>query len=86
MVNGITTLEQRQVMVQIEELIQSNPDYSGVREELESLQFIPQTDTPDYAIWVQPDLQILVMLRINLGGGYSGYRVASFEELAPVER
>jgi hypothetical protein len=86
MMNDIISLQQRQVMMQIEEMIQSNPDYSGVKEELQSLDFVPQTDTPDYAIWIQPDLQILVMLRINLGGGYSGYRVASFEELAPVER
>lgn len=84
--NGMTSLQQRQVMAQIEEMIQSNPDYTGVKSELESLNFIPQTDRPEYAVWVQPDLQILVFLRINLGGGYSGYRIASFDEVAPIRR
>ncbi len=74
-------MQQRAVIGEIEEMIQSTPDYSDVREALRSLDFVPEQDDADVAIWVQPDLGIFVLLRINLGGGYAGYRVAACDDL-----
>ena len=79
MLEDIETLQQRTVMVRIEEMIQSTPDYAEIREALQSLDFIPEQDEADFAIWVQPDLKIFVLLRMNLGGGYAGYKVAACE-------
>ncbi len=81
MLGEIETLQQRAVMVEIEEMIQSTPDYADIREVLRSLNFIPEQDDADVAIWVHPDLRIFVLLQINLGGGYAGYRVATYEDL-----
>jgi len=81
MLEDIETLQQRTVMTRIEEMIQSTPDYGEVREALQSLDFIPEQDETDFAIWVQPDLRIFVLLRMNLGGGYAGYKVAAYEEM-----
>jgi hypothetical protein len=85
MLGDITALQQRSVMVQIEEIIQSTPEYSDVREALQSLNFIPERDDADVAVWVQPDLQIFVLLMMNLGGGYAGYRVATYDEIQGLE-
>ncbi|MDK2988809.1 MAG: hypothetical protein PWR16_338 [Methanoculleus sp.] len=81
MLGEIETLQQRAVMVEIEELIQSTPDYADIRETLRSLNFIPEQDDADAAIWVHPGLRIFVLLQMNLGGGYTGYRVATYEDL-----
>jgi hypothetical protein len=86
MLGEIETLQQRSVMVQIEELIQSTPDYMDVREALVSLDFIPERDDAQIAVWVQPDLRIFVLLMMNLGGGYAGYRVATYDEMESLER
>ena len=81
MLGEIENLQRRAVMVEIEEIIQSTPDYTDVREALRSLNFIPEQDDADVAIWVQPDLGIFVLLQMNLGGGYAGYRVAAYDGL-----
>lgn len=85
MLGDIETMQQRTVMVKIEEMIQSTPDYAEIREALRSLNFIPEQDDADVAIWVQPDLGIFVLLRLNLGGGYAGYKVAAYEEMECLE-
>lgn len=81
MLEEIETLQQRVVMVEIEEMIQSTPDYADIREALQSLNFIPEQDDADVAIWVHPALRIFVLLQMNLGGGYAGYRVATYDDL-----
>ncbi|WP_250987532.1 hypothetical protein [Methanoculleus oceani] len=81
MLGDIETMQQRAVMVEIEEMIQSTPDYADIREALRSLNFIPEQDDPDVAIWVHPGLRIFVLLQMNLGGGYAGYRVAAYDDL-----
>jgi hypothetical protein len=81
MLEEIETLQQRAVMVEIEELIQSTPDYADIRDALRSLNFIPEQDDADVAIWVHPALRIFVLLQMNLGGGYAGYRVAAYDDL-----
>ncbi len=86
MAGAIDPLQQRAVMMQIEELIQSTPDYSGVQEALRALHFVPATDKPEFAVWLQPDLEIYVLLMMNLGGGYASYRVATFDEMEEFER
>jgi hypothetical protein len=80
MPGAIDAMQQRAVMVEIEEMIQSMPDYGDVREVLRSLDFIPERDNADIAIWVQPDLKIFVLLRMNLGGGYACYKVAAYDD------
>jgi len=81
MLEEIETLQQRAAMVEIEEMIQSTPNYADIRETLRSLNFIPEQDDTDVAIWVHPGLRIFVLLQMNLGGGYAGYRVAAYEDL-----
>ncbi|CCJ35545.1 hypothetical protein BN140_0622 [Methanoculleus bourgensis MS2] len=81
MLGDTQAMQQRAVMVEVEEMIQSTPDYADVREALQSLNFIPERDNADIAIWVQPDLRIFVLLQMNLGGGYAGYKVATYDEL-----
>ncbi|KAF5075879.1 MAG: hypothetical protein PHX88_03970 [Methanoculleus horonobensis] len=81
MLGDIGTLQRQAVMVEIEEIIQSTPDYADVREALRSLNFIPEQDDADVAIWVQPELGIFVLLQMNLGGGYAGYRVVASDDL-----
>lgn len=81
MLGDIGTLQRQAVMVEIEEIIQSTPDYADVREALRSLNFVPEQDDADVAIWVQPDLRIFVLLQMNLGGGYAGYRVTAYDDL-----
>lgn len=81
MLGDIETVQQQTMMVEIEEMIQSTPDYAEIREALQSLHFIPEQDEADVAIWVQPDLRIFVLLRMNLGGGYAGYKVAAYDDL-----
>jgi len=81
MLGEIETLQRQAVMVEIEEIIQSTPDYTDVREALRSRNFIPEQDDADVAIWVQPELRIFVLLQMNLGGGYAGYRVAAYDDL-----
>lgn len=73
-------MQQQVVMGELEEMIQTTPDYAAVREVLRSLDFIPEQDDADVAIWVQPDLGIFVLLRMNLGGGYAGYKVAAYDD------
>jgi hypothetical protein len=80
MLGDTQTMQQQAVMGEIEEMIQSMPDYAEVREALRSLDFIPEQDDADVAIWVQPDLRIFVLLRMNLGGGYAGYKIATYDE------
>lgn len=80
MPDDIETMQRQAVMMEIEEIIQSTPDYTSVREALYSLNFIPEQDDAGAAVWVQPDLGISVVLRMNLGGGYAGYRVAAYED------
>jgi hypothetical protein len=86
MLEEIEILQQRAAMVEIEEMIQSTPNYADIRETLRSLNFIPEQDDADVAIWVHPGLRIFVLLQINLGGGYAGYRVAAYEDLERRER
>ncbi|WP_292410215.1 MULTISPECIES: hypothetical protein [unclassified Methanoculleus] len=81
MLDDIAAAQQRAVMAEIEEMIQSTPDYASVKETLRSLNFVPEQDDADVAIWVQPALRIFVLLRMNLGGGYAGYRVAAYDDL-----
>jgi len=81
MLGDIQAMQQRAVMVEVEEMIQSMPNYADMREALRSLNFIPEQDDADIAIWIQPDLRIFVLLRMNLGGGYAGYKVATYDEL-----
>lgn len=81
MLGDIETLQRRAVMVEVEEIIQSTPSYADVREALRSRNFIPEQDDADVAVWVQPDLGIFVLLQMNLGGGYAGYRVAAYDNL-----
>ena len=85
MLGEIEALQQRALMVQIEEIIQSTPDYSDIRETLQSLEFVPERDDADVAVWVQPNLRIFVLLMMNLGGGYAGYRVATYDEIESLE-
>ncbi|MDD2254421.1 MAG: hypothetical protein PHZ18_09920 [Methanoculleus sp.] len=81
MLGDIETMQQRVAMVEIEEMIQSTPNYADISEALRSLNFIPEQNDADVAIWVQPDLRIFVLLRLNLGGGYAGYKVAAYDDL-----
>lgn len=81
MLGDIETLQRRAVMVEVEEIIQSTPNYADVREALRSRNFIPEQDDADVAVWVQPDLGVFVLLQMNLGGGYAGYRVAAYDDL-----
>ncbi|MCK8519251.1 hypothetical protein [Methanoculleus sp. 7T] len=81
MFGDVEAVQQRAVMVEVEEMIQSTPDYADAREALQSMNFVPERDNADVAIWVQPDLRIFVLLQMNLGGGYAGYKVATFDEL-----
>jgi hypothetical protein len=81
MLEEIESLQQRAVMVEIEEMIQSTPDYADIRAALQSLNFIPEQDDADVAIWVHPALRIFVLLQMNLGGGYAGYKVAAYDDL-----
>ncbi|MFA7562108.1 MAG: hypothetical protein WCY70_01570 [Methanoculleus sp.] len=80
MFGDIETLQRQTVMTEIEQLIQSTPEYADVREALYSLNFVPERDDAEIAVWVQPDLGIFVLLRMNPGGGYAGYRVAAYED------
>jgi hypothetical protein len=80
MPGDIETLERQAVMMEIEEIIQSTPDYTDVREALQSRNFVPEQDDAGVAVWVQPELGIFVLLRMNLGGGYAGYRVAAYDD------
>ena len=79
MPGDIETLERQAVMTEIEEMIQSTPDYGDVREALRSLDFIPEQDGACVAIWVHPGLRIVVLLQMNLGGGYARYRVDTYD-------
>ncbi|WP_292518204.1 hypothetical protein [Methanoculleus sp.] len=81
MLEDIEAAQQRTVMAEIEEMIQTTPEYADIREALQSLNFIPEQDDTDVAIWVQPDLRIFVLLQMNLGGGYAGYRVGAYDDL-----
>ncbi|MCE5337580.1 MAG: hypothetical protein LLF90_02695 [Methanomicrobiaceae archaeon] len=81
MLGDIEAVRQRAVMVEIEEMIQSTPVYADIREALQSLNFIPEQDNADIAIWVHPALRIFVLLHMNLGGGYAGYKVAAYDDL-----
>lgn len=81
MLGEFETLQRQAMMVEIEEIIQATPDYTDVREALRSRNFIPERDEENVAIWVQPELGIFVLLQMNLGGGYAGYRVASYDDL-----
>lgn len=85
MIGEFETLQRQAMMVEIEEIIQATPDYTDVREALRSRNFIPERDEEKIAIWVQPELEIFVLLQINLGGGYAGYRVASYADLEESE-
>ncbi|HQD26905.1 MULTISPECIES: hypothetical protein [Methanoculleus] len=80
MLDEIEATQQRAVMAEIEEMIQSMPEYTGVREALLAMNFIPERDDADVTVWVQPDLKIFVLLKMNLGGGYAGYRVGVYDE------
>ncbi len=80
MLGDSQAMQRRAVMIEVEEMIQSMPDYAAMKEALRSLDFIPEQDDADVAVWVQPDLGIFVLLRLNLGGGYAGYRVATYDE------
>jgi hypothetical protein len=81
MLGDIESVQQRAVMVEIEEMIQSTPDHADIREALASLDFVPERDNTDVAIWVHPGLRIFVLLQMNIGGGYAGYRVGAYEDL-----
>ncbi len=85
MLGEFETLQRQAMMVEIEEIIQATPDYTDVREALRSRNFIPERDEENVAIWVQPELGIFVLLQMNLGGGYAGYRVASYDDLEESE-
>jgi len=85
MIGEFETLQRQAMMVEIEEIIQATPDYTDVREALRSRNFIPERDEENVAIWVQPELGIFVLLQMNLGGGYAGYRVASYDDLEETE-
>jgi hypothetical protein len=84
MMREIEALQQRAVMTRVEEIIQSNPDYRGVQEELTAMNFTPRKETSDVIIWDNPALEILVLLRMNLGGGYETYRVLTYEEMKQI--
>ncbi len=81
MLDDIEAVQQRAVMGEIEEMIQSTPDHADIREALLSLDFVPEQDDADVAIWVHPGLRIFVLLQMNIGGGYSGYKVAAYDDL-----
>jgi hypothetical protein len=81
MIREIEALQQRAVMTRVEEIIQSNPDYRGVQEELLAMDFTPRSEASDLIVWDNPALEILVLLRMNLGGGYETYSVLTYEEM-----
>lgn len=81
MLGDIEAVQQRAVMVEIEEMIQSTPDHADIRNALLSLDFVPEQDDADVAIWVHPGLRIFVLLQMNTGGGYAGYKVGTYEDL-----
>ena len=81
MIRDIDALQQRAVMTRIEEIIQSNPDYRGVQEELTAMNFTPRSEASGIVMWDNPALEILVLLRMNLGGGYQTYSVLTYEEM-----
>ncbi|MDV2482720.1 hypothetical protein F8E02_12080 [Methanoculleus sp. Wushi-C6] len=81
MLGDIEAVQQRAVMVEIEEMIQSTPDHADIRKALTALDFVPKQDDAEVAIWVHPVLRIFVLLQMNVGGGYAGYKVATYEDL-----
>ncbi|KUG19549.1 hypothetical protein ASZ90_010729 [hydrocarbon metagenome] len=73
-------------MVQVEEIIQRAADYEGIREELASLDFVPRTDQPDFALWDHPGLEIIVLIKMYTGGRYESYNIVTYADMQNVNR